>query len=69
MSFSTKLGETKPELNDFLGDLTNEVPGNLSITFVSGGPKTFGFEIAKPDEDGNRTHFEIRGITLNYKIG
>ena len=65
--FSTKLGATKPELNDFLGDLTNEVPGNSIITFVSGGPKNYGYELAKPDEDGNRTHCKIRGITLNYK--
>ena len=65
--FSTKQGETKPALNDFLGDLTDEVSGNTIITFVSGGPKNYGYELAKLDEDGNRTHCKIRGITLNYK--
>lgn len=65
--FSTKQGQLKPELNDFLGDLTDEVPGNSIRTFISGGPKNYGYELQKPDKDGNSTHCKIRGITLNCK--
>ena len=28
--------------------------------------KNYGYELSKPDEYGNRTHFKIRGITQNY---
>ncbi|XP_053406566.1 uncharacterized protein LOC123556078 [Mercenaria mercenaria] len=60
-------GETKPELNDYLGDLTDEVPGNSIQTFITGGPKNYGYELQKPDGDGNCTHCKIRGITLSCK--
>ncbi|XP_045201509.2 uncharacterized protein LOC123555044 [Mercenaria mercenaria] len=65
--FSTKQGETKPELNDYLGDLTDEVPGNSIKTFITCGPKNYGYELQKPDGDGNCTHCKIRGITLSCK--
>jgi hypothetical protein len=65
--FSTKTGEWKPALGDFLGDLTDEVPGNSIRTFITGGPKNYGFELREPDKDGKRTHCKIRGITLNSK--
>ena len=65
--FTTKQGQHKPELNNFLGDLTDELPCNSIITFISGGPKNYRYELAKSDENGNRTHCKIRGITLNYK--
>ena len=64
--FSSKHGEANPILNDFLGDLTNELPGNSTVTFISGVPKNYGYELSKPDEYGNRTHCKIRGITQNY---
>ena len=67
MIFTTEQGQRKPELNNFLGDLTDELPCNSIITFISGGPKNYGYELAKSDENGNRTHCKIRGITLNYK--
>lgn len=38
--FSTKPREAKPKLVDFLGDLTDEVPGNSITTFMTTGPKT-----------------------------
>lgn len=38
--FSTKPREAKPKLVDFLGDLTDEVPGNSITTFITRGPKT-----------------------------
>ena len=65
--FTTKEGEWKPELGDYLGDLTDEVQGNRIQTFVTGGPKNYAFKLENPDELGNKTHCKIRGITLNHK--
>ncbi|XP_052806406.1 uncharacterized protein LOC128235642 [Mya arenaria] len=65
--FSSKHGDLKPILGDYLGDLTNEVPNNRIRTFVTGGPKNYGYELQYPDKNGDRTHCKIRGITLNYK--
>ncbi len=65
--FTTKDGELKPSLGDFLGDLTDEVPKNRILTFVTGGPKNYAYRLQKPDKDGNITPCKIRGITLNCK--
>jgi hypothetical protein len=43
------------------------VPDNRIIEFVTGGPKNYAYQIAKPDKDGNTTICKVRGITLNYK--
>ena len=50
--YTSRPGECKPELGDYLGDLTDEVPYNRIIEFVTGG---------------NTTICKVRGITLNYK--
>jgi hypothetical protein len=60
-------GIWKPELGDYLGDLTDEVPDNRIIEFVTGGPKNYAYKIVRPDKDGNTTICKVRGITLNYK--
>ena len=65
--YTSRPGEWKPELGDYLGDLTDEVPDNRIIEFVTGGPKNYAYKIAKPDKDGNTTICKVRGITLNYK--
>lgn len=65
--FCTKVGESKPALGDYLGDLTDEVASNHIQKFVTGGPKNYGYELQHPDKNGNTTHCKVRGITLNYK--
>ena len=65
--FSSKEGERKPSLGDFLGDLTDEVPNNKIVSFVTGGPKNYAYCLGKPDKLGNRTQCKVRGITLNSK--
>ena len=65
--YTSRPGEWKPELSDYLGDLTDEVPDNRIIEFVTGGPKNNAYKIARPDKDGNTTICKVRGITLNYK--
>jgi hypothetical protein len=65
--YISRPGEWKPELGDYLGDLTDEVPYNIIIEFVTGGPKNYAYKIARPDKDGITTICKVRGITLNYK--
>jgi hypothetical protein len=47
--YTSRPGEWKPELGDYLGDLTDEVPDNRIIEFVTGGPKNNAYKIARPD--------------------
>ena len=65
--FSTKYDEEKPQLGDYLGDLTDEIPGNSIKTFVTCGPKNYGYELVHPDTYGKRSYCKIRGITLNHR--
>jgi hypothetical protein len=65
--YTSRPGEWKPELGDYLGDLTDEVPDNRIIEFVTDGPKNYAYKIARPNKDGNTTICKVRGITLNYK--
>ena len=65
--YTSRPGEWKPELGDYLGDLTDEVPDKRMIECVTGGPKNYAYKIARPNKDGNTTICKVRGITLNYK--
>ena len=40
---------SRPELGDYLADLTDEVPDNRIIEFVTSGPKNNAYKIARPD--------------------
>ena len=61
--YTSRPGEWKPELGDYLGDLTDEVPYNRIIEFVTDGPKNYAYKIARPDKDGNTTICKVKGIT------
>jgi hypothetical protein len=65
--YTSRPGKWKPELGDYLGDLTDDVPDHRIIEFVTGGPKNYTYTIARPDKDGITTICKVRGITLNYK--
>ena len=67
MIFSSKYGEPKPSLGDYLGDRTNEVPHNRIQTFVTGGPKNYAYRTQQPDKLGNYATCKVKGITLNCK--
>jgi hypothetical protein len=65
--YTSRPGECKPELGDYLGDLTDEVPYNRIIEFVTGGPKNYAYKIARPDKDGNDSIFNLtKGPTVCY---
>ena len=61
--FTIAPGEWEPELGDYLGDLTNEIPDNDIDTFVTGEPKNYAKKLRKPIQ----TFAKVRGITLNHK--
>ena len=65
--FKTSDGEWKPPLGDFLGDLTDETPGNSITHFVTGGPKNYAYKLAHPNKKGQQSICKVRGITLNFK--
>ena len=65
--FTTSAGLWEPELGDYLGDLTDETPGNRILQFVTGGPKNYAFTLEKPNKKGQTSICKVRGITLNYK--
>lgn len=70
--FTTGLGQWKPPLGDYLGDLTDEVPDNKApdntiSKFVTGGPKNYAYNLSKPNKEGQTSICKVRGITLNFK--
>ena len=65
--FTTAPGQWEPPLGDYLGDLTNEVPGNNITHFVTGGPKNYAYRLATQNKTGNKSVCKVRGITLNFK--
>ena len=50
-----------PPLGDYLGELTDELKGDYITTFISGGPKNYGYVT-----NTGEAILKIRGITLNY---
>ena len=66
--YVSRQNEWEPDIGDYLGQLTNELEAdNHIVSFVSGGPKNYGYKLAKPDKSGNLTYCKVRGITLNYR--
>ncbi|XP_052815380.1 uncharacterized protein LOC128242318 [Mya arenaria] len=65
--FTTRPGEWEPPLGDYLGDLTDEVPGNSITDFVTGGPKNYAYRLNCADDAGQTSICKVRGITLNFK--
>lgn len=66
--FTTKPPQVKPELGDFLGELTSELPPNTYITkFISAGPKNYSYVISSPcPKTGKDTFCKVKGINLNF---
>ena len=54
-------GKPDPPLGDYLGDLTDELNGGYITTFLSGGPKNYGYVT-----NTGEAILKIRGISLTY---
>ena len=57
-------GKPDPPLGDHLGDLTDELNGGYITTFLSGGPKNYGYV-----PNTGEAILKIRGISLTYDAG
>ena len=55
-------GLPKVPTGDFLGDLKDELEGDVIKEFVSGGPKNYAYQTA-----GDKTECKVRGFTLNVR--
>ena len=60
--FKTKEGQVSIPTGRFLGEFTNETPGDSIVEFVSGGPKNYGYLTKK-----GKTECKVRGFSLNYE--
>ncbi|MDI9312371.1 MAG: DNA polymerase, partial [Limnohabitans sp.] len=69
--FVKKHGDQVIETGDYLGDLTDEIKDNYGPTafcrkFVSCGPKNYGLEIQKNENESHST-LKVKGIRLDGK--
>ena len=55
-------GLPKVPTGDFLGDLKDELNGDVIVEFVSGGPKNYAYRTEK-----KKTECKVRGFTLNAR--
>ena len=60
--YKTKPGQSELPTGRFLGQFTNETPGDSIKEFVTGGPKNYGYMTVKGE-----TECKVRGFSLNYE--
>ena len=65
--FTAKKGEWKPELGDFLGELTNELNDSSKFItkFLSCGPKAYSMQIYSNKTKEFEYILKIKGVTIN----
>ena len=57
-----KPGQPKIDTGDYLGEMTDELDGDVITEFVSGGAKNYGYKTR-----GGKTECKVRGFTLNAR--
>ena len=57
-----KEGQPQIDIGDYLGDMTDELDGDVIKEFVSGGAKNYGYETV-----GGKFVCKVRGFTLNVR--
>ena len=60
--YAWKEGQPQIEIGDYLGDMTDELDGDVIKEFVSGGAKNYGYETV-----GGKFVCKVRGFTLNVR--
>ena len=60
--YKSRAGQDMLPTGRFLGQFTNETPGDFIVEFVSGGPKNYGYLT-----DKGKTECKVRGFSLNYE--
>ena len=56
-------GQPSITTGDFLGDMTDELDGDVITEFVSGGAKNYGYQTR-----GGKVVCKVRGFTLNVRV-
>lgn len=57
-----KPGGFEPQLGDYLGELTNEIPSGYMTSFVSAGPKFYSYKTSE-----GKHVCKVKGFSLNFK--
>ena len=60
--YHSREGQEMLSTGRFLGQFTNETPGDSIVEFVTGGPKNYGYLTQK-----GKTECKVRGFSLNYE--
>ena len=60
--YHSREGQEMLPTGRFLGQFTNETPGDSIAEFVTGGPKNYGYRTKK-----GKTECKVRGFSLNYE--
>ena len=60
--YHSREGQEMIPTGRFLGQFTNETPGDSIVEFVTGGPKNYGYCTKK-----GKTECKVRGFSLNYE--
>ena len=60
--YAWKEGQPQIETGDYLGEMTDELDGDVIKEFVSGGAKNYGYETV-----GGKFVCKVRGFTLNVR--
>ncbi|XP_042913586.1 uncharacterized protein [Parasteatoda tepidariorum] len=55
-------GDNDPPLENFLGEFTDELDGDVITSFVSGGAKNYAYRTAS-----GKTCCKVRGFSLNFR--
>ena len=55
-------GQPKIQTGDYLGDMKDELEGDVIVEFISGGAKNYGYKTR-----GGKTECKVRGFTLNVR--
>lgn len=63
--FIERDGDPEVKCGDYLGELTDEIPQNfICDTFVTLGPKNYGYEIFNPTTNERKATIKVKGIKL-----
>ena len=60
--YKKRPGQPSITTGDFLGDMTDELEGDVITEFVSGGAKNYGYQTR-----GGKVVCKVRGFTLNVR--
>lgn len=66
--FAHMPGQWKPELNNFLGGWTNEIPnGQEIVNFTTCGPKNYSYTTFDKKTNMKKTVLKVKGLRLSMK--